>query len=142
MEADYSWPSQDELSNSKLGDKYVWFTASWFFCLSNFVYDMKKINESFDCINCGQRVVPALKTCRNHCPFCFVSLHVDGDIPWDRSTICHAKMYPREYFISNGDMKILFECEKCHKQHWNKRAVDDEVEKLNELIKKYRDIFE
>ncbi|NCQ81548.1 RNHCP domain-containing protein [bacterium] len=24
---------------------------------------------------------PAQKTCRNHCPHCFVSLHVDGDVP-------------------------------------------------------------
>ncbi|MBQ5945300.1 RNHCP domain-containing protein [bacterium] len=23
----------------------------------------------------------AAKTCRNHCPYCFASLHVDGDIP-------------------------------------------------------------
>jgi len=39
-------------------------------------------------------------------------------------------------------MKILFECEKCHKEHWNKRAEDDLVENLDELIAKYRKIFD
>jgi len=38
-------------------------------------------------------------------------------------------------------MKILFECEKCHKKHWNKRAGDDEVENLDNLIEKYREKF-
>lgn len=103
---------------------------------------MKKINETFVCINCKKEIPLASKTCRNHCPYCFTSLHVDGDIPGDRNTSCHGKMYPRQYFLANWTMKILFECEKCHKQHRNKRAEDDEVEGLDELIKKYRDIFE
>ncbi|MBO7095209.1 RNHCP domain-containing protein [bacterium] len=38
---------------------------------------MKKINETFICTNCGQEVPLASKTCRNHCPYCFTSLHVD-----------------------------------------------------------------
>ena len=42
---------------------------------------MKKINEPFVCIQCGKTVPLAKKTCRNHCPFCFTSLHVDGEIP-------------------------------------------------------------
>ncbi|MBO7505538.1 RNHCP domain-containing protein [bacterium] len=49
---------------------------------------MKKINESFICVNCGREVPLASKTCRNHCPYCFASLHVDGEIPGDRSSIC------------------------------------------------------
>jgi len=47
--------------------------------------DMKKINESFVCIHCGEEIMQATKTCRNHCPKCFCSLHVDGDIPGDRA---------------------------------------------------------
>jgi hypothetical protein len=39
-------------------------------------------------------------------------------------------------------MKILFECEKCHKTHWNKRAEDDEVAELDSLIKEYSKKFE
>ena len=99
---------------------------------------MKKINETFVCINCKKKVSIASKTCRNHCPYCFTSLHVDWDIPGDRSNACHGKMFPIEYFIANWIMKILFECEKCHKKHRNKRAEDDEVIKLDEYIKKYR----
>lgn len=42
---------------------------------------MKKINEAFVCLECGKKVPLADKTCRNHCPYCFVSQHVDADIP-------------------------------------------------------------
>ena len=103
---------------------------------------MKKINETFICINCNKKIDLAKKTCRNHCPHCFTSLHVDGDIPGDRNTNCHGKMYPRQYFLANGTMKILFECEKCHKTHQNKRAADDEVENLDGFIIKYKKYFE
>ncbi len=97
---------------------------------------MKKINETFICINCKKQIQLASKTCRNHCPHCFVSLHVDWEIPGDRRSNCYGKMYPKDYFISNWTMKILFECEICHKQHWNKVAVDDDIEKLNNFIRK------
>jgi len=70
----------------------------------------------------------ANKTCRNHCPWCFVSLHVDGDIPGDRDTDCHGKMVPINYMIKHGGTKILFECQKCGKQHWNKMAEDDDMD--------------
>ena len=99
---------------------------------------MKKINETFTCTHCKQTVPEAQGTCRNHCPFCFVSLHVDGDIPGDRDTECYGKMYPSMYEIKNWDMKILFQCEKCGKQHRNKRSKDDEVEGLDKLIEDYK----
>ena len=44
-------------------------------------------------------------------------------------------MYPVEYQIKNSEYKILFVCSKCKKKHWNKRADDDEITKLPELIK-------
>lgn len=97
---------------------------------------MKKINESFICVWCGRQVPIASKTCRNHCPYCFTSLHVDGDIPWDRASECHGIMRPINYEIRNWTMKILFQCEKCGKLHRNKRAVDDDIEILiNEIAK-------
>ena len=46
-------------------------------------------------------------------------------------------MYPVEYQIKNSDYKILFICSKCGKKHWNKRAEDDEIINLPNLIKKY-----
>ena len=103
---------------------------------------MKKINETFVCINCKRSIAVAAKTCRNHCPRCFVSLHVDWDVPGDRNTKCHGKMYPREYFLANWIIKILFECEKCHKHHWNKRAEDDSLKNLDALITEYKKYFQ
>jgi len=99
---------------------------------------MKKINESFVCINCGKSILPAERTCRNHCPFCFVSLHVDWGVPGDRSAECHGIMKPIDYKIQRGDIKILFQCEICDKQHWNKRAVDDDIDSLLTIVENYR----
>lgn len=103
---------------------------------------MKKINESFVCINCWELIPIAEKTCRNHCPYCFASLHVDGEIPWDRSSECKWVMYPRTYELKKSDYKILFQCSKCGKQHRNKRASDDELTNLPELIKSYDKYFQ
>lgn len=99
---------------------------------------MKKINESFTCVHCKKQIPPAERTCRNHCPFCFVSLHVDTDIPGDRKAACGGMMYPTMYKISNSEMKILFKCAKCGKTHRNKKAMDDEVTQLDKLIKEYK----
>ncbi len=101
---------------------------------------MKKINESFPCLGCKKIVPAAAHTCRNHCPYCFVSQHVDGEIPGDRNALvsCGGCMFPAMYEIKNGGMKILFICEKCGKKHWNKRLEDDEVEHLDEYIGKYK----
>ncbi|PID34858.1 MAG: hypothetical protein CR971_01070 [candidate division SR1 bacterium] len=97
---------------------------------------MKKINESFVCIGCGKEIPPAKKTCRNHCPYCFTSLHVDGEIPGDRSAECKGKMFPVEYFLKNGERKILFKCSVCGKEHWNKKAEDDDMTMLLSKIKR------
>ena len=102
---------------------------------------MKKINEEFVCTNCGQNVEKAKKTCRNHCPYCFVSLHIDWDIPWDRQSECWWKMYPTEFIIANGWVKILFKCEKCWKEHWNKLADDDNFVELQWFIEEYKKKF-
>ncbi len=93
------------------------------------------------CVHCGYHVPLAARTCRNHCPRCFVSLHVDGKIPGDRASACDGWMYPVDYKLLNGDYKILFACASCGKQHRNKRAIDDEVTCLPDLIKEYRSRF-
>ncbi|AHB40938.1 TPA: RNHCP domain-containing protein [Patescibacteria group bacterium] len=102
---------------------------------------MKKINESFICTHCGKEIAQAAKTCRNHCPSCFCSIHVDANIPGDRAAGCDSKMFPVDYKLLNSDYKILFQCVKCGKQHWNKRAIDDEITALPELIKAYKRLF-
>ena len=66
---------------------------------------------------------------------------MDWDIPGDRSAMCKWVMYPVEYQVKNSDYKILFVCSKCGKKHWNKRADDDEIVKLPDLIKSYKKYF-
>ena len=51
-------------------------------------------------------------------------------------------MYPVEYQLKNSDYKILFVCLKCGKKHRNKRADDDEITKLPDLIKLYEQYFQ
>lgn len=99
---------------------------------------MKKVNEGFICINCWKNVLPANKTCRNHCNICFVCLHVDNNTPWDRDSQCGWVMYPIEYVISNWVCKILFKCVKCWKLHQNKASDDDEIILLDKLIYEYK----
>ena len=36
-----------------------------------------KIDEEFICENCGEKVEKLGYTCRNHCPHCLYSKHVD-----------------------------------------------------------------
>lgn len=102
---------------------------------------MKTINETFPCLNCGKQVPKADRTCRNHCPFCFASCHVDGEVPGDRASLCQSPMYPTDYEMKNGEVRILFTCSKCGKQHRNKRATDDEIADLPGKIEEYRQYF-
>jgi uncharacterized Zn finger protein len=50
-------------------------------------------------------------------------------------------MFPIEYIIANGGIKITFKCEKCGHIHKNKTADDDDIVKLDEIVKKYKDIL-
>jgi hypothetical protein len=47
-------------------------------------------------------------------------------------------MYPISYEMKNGEYRILFSCSKCWKQHWNKRADDDNILDLPLYVEKYR----
>lgn len=102
---------------------------------------MQKINETFICLGCGKTVPLAHKTCRNHCPYCFASQHVDGDIPWDRKwqESCGGAMYPTMYEIKNGMTKILFVCVACWKKHRNKASDDDELKHIDASIEIYKE---
>jgi len=102
---------------------------------------MKKINEEFICIHCGKFVPVARRTCRNHCPYCFVSIHLDEQLPGDRASTCGWIMYPIEYELSNWIVKIKFKCSKCGHIHKNKAAEDDDLVALDTLVKKYKYLF-
>lgn len=69
-----------------------------------------KIDEEFVCENCG-RVVPKLGyTCRNHCPYCLYSKHLDIN-PGDRAETCHGILEPIGLEISpKKGYVIIFKC--------------------------------
>lgn len=92
---------------------------------------MKKENNWFVCEWCWKEISPAAKTSRNHCPNCFLSLHVDDKEPGDRSSACGGRMIPLLYETANGQVKISFTCISCGQQHVNKAAEDDDVGELD-----------
>lgn len=100
---------------------------------------MKKINETFQCIHCKKTIFPAEKTCRNHCPHCFVSRHVDDKIPGDRSSSCQGIMVPINYEYKNDTIRILFACQTCKKNHRNKQASDDTISNLHQIIQQRKE---
>ena len=52
-----------------------------------------EIDEEFICDNCGRRVPKLGYSCRNHCPYCLYSKHVDVN-PGDRAEECHGVLEP------------------------------------------------
>ncbi len=100
---------------------------------------MKKftvINEEFTCEVCGKLNPPAQATCRNHCRECLCSKHVDKN-PGDRSENCQGTLIPIDIEITGAEMKsIIFKCQKCGQTRKNKIAVDDNREKLFEVLEK------
>ena len=51
------------------------------------------IDEEFVCENCGSKVKKLGYSCRNHCPNCLYSKHVDKN-PGDREETCHGMLEP------------------------------------------------
>ncbi|HEU4965044.1 MAG TPA: RNHCP domain-containing protein [Bacilli bacterium] len=84
------------------------------------------INESFHCVNCGLEVKPlAQGSCRNHCPGCFFSLHLDIN-PGDRAADCGGVLEPVgiEESKKKGYM-VTHRCNKCGHVTRNKLALED-----------------
>ena len=83
-------------------------------------------DDGFCCARCGAEV-PALGrgTCRNHCPVCLTSLHVDAEAPGDRAAECGGLMTalsahpdPRRGIV------IVFRCDRCGAERVNRMAED------------------
>ena len=53
----------------------------------------KEIDEEFICDNCGMKVPKLGYSCRDHCPYCLHSKHVDVN-PGDRLEECHGDLVP------------------------------------------------
>lgn len=85
----------------------------------------RHVNEEFSCENCGLQVPKAKSTCRNHCPFCLFSKHVDIN-PGDRANECKGLLKPTGYELSGKKGIILhFTCVKCGKTTRNRAIQDD-----------------
>jgi DNA-directed RNA polymerase subunit RPC12/RpoP len=99
------------------------------------------INEGFTCIHCGREVQPSRKSCRNHCPFCLHSLHLDI-FPGDRAANCGGLMVPvRVVYNSKKGYQIVHRCEKCGTESRNVAHLEDEnqpdsLEALLEIMRK------
>jgi hypothetical protein len=86
-------------------------------------------NEGFVCERCGADVAPLAKgSCRNHCPQCLWSKHVD-DVPGDRAAGCGGLMEPVavEQDGRRGWM-IVHRCTRCGMVRRNKAALTDPVQ--------------
>ena len=89
------------------------------------------IDEEFICENCHKKVSKLQYSARDHCPYCLYSKHVDIN-PGDRLNECQGLLRPIDIEKHKNTYKIIYECEKCHEQHKNVIANDDDI---NEIIK-------
>ena len=91
-----------------------------------------EIDEAFICENCGARVEPLGYSCRNHCPNCLYSKHVDIN-PGDRSNECKGLLKPIGIEKFKDTFKIIYKCEKCNLLHKNIIEKDDNMDLIIEL---------
>lgn len=84
------------------------------------------INESFTCEYCHKEILPLKEGgCRNHCPFCLSSKHVDI-MPGDRANSCHGQLKAIGYEPNpKKGLVLIFKCGKCSAITRNKSAADD-----------------
>lgn len=95
-----------------------------------------EIDEEFVCEHCGKVVKPLGYSCRNHCPYCLYSKHVDIN-PGDRSQDCHGALEPVSLEIDNKKgYVIVFKCKKCGEIRKNKAAKDDNMDLIIQLSSK------
>ena len=83
-------------------------------------------NEGFTCLYCGREVPPLMNGgCRNHCPYCLFSQHVDH-FPGDRANPCRGLLEPVgvEYSGKKGWI-VVSRCQSCGEARRNRAALDD-----------------
>ena len=91
-----------------------------------------EIDEEFICENCGKKVPQLGYSCRNHCPYCLHSKHLDIN-PGDRNCNCQGLMKPIGIEKYKNSYKIIYNCTKCHESHKNIMAVDDNFDIIIKL---------
>lgn len=95
-----------------------------------------KVDEEFICENCGNKVEKLGYTCRDHCPSCLHSKHVDIN-PGDRTETCHGDLVPVSVELSSKKgYVIVYKCEKCGVIRKNKAAEDDDMDLIIKLSSK------
>lgn len=73
-------------------------------------------------------------SCRNHCPYCLYSKHIDIN-PGDREETCHGLLKPVDIEISSKKGKVIvFKCIKCGAIRKNKVADDDNQDLIYKII--------
>lgn len=99
---------------------------------------MKKFNmidETFTCENCGKVINKLNYTARDHCNYCLYSKHVDIN-PGDRANDCCGLLVPIDIEKFKDTYKIIYKCCKCNQLHKNIIAIDDNMDKIIELMSK------
>ena len=92
-----------------------------------------EIDEEFVCENCGKKVPKLGYSCRDHCPYCLYSKHVDIN-PGDRAETCQGELEPVSLEISSKKgYVIIFKCKKCGMIRKNKAAKDDNMDLIIKL---------
>jgi hypothetical protein len=83
-------------------------------------------NTGFTCAQCGKSVPPlAGGGCRNHCPFCLYSQHVDV-LPGDRASECRGVLEPIGVLVdARKGYVIVHRCQSCGELRRNRAALDD-----------------
>ena len=82
-------------------------------------------NESFRCRACGAWVEPLGVGCRNHCPRCLHSVHLDK-LPGDRAAACGGLMEPvAVHSHSKKGYMVVHRCQACGAEAVNRLALDD-----------------
>ena len=93
-----------------------------------------KNDNEFICEHCGKKVEKLNYTTRDHCPYCLYSKHVDIN-PGDRANECKGLLKPIGIEKFKDTYKILYRCEKCHQEHKNIIANDDDMGMIIEISK-------
>ncbi len=92
------------------------------------------VNEGFTCAHCGTSVPPAQSTCRNHCPHCLHSVHLDI-MPGDRAANCGGLMRPIRSTLRRGSYhRVIHQCSVCGHQQPNRVLDEDNPDILRTLL--------
>ncbi len=92
------------------------------------------IDENFICDVCGKEVKKLNYTARDHCNHCLSSKHLDV-FPGDRKANCGGILEPISIEKASKDKyKIVYKCKKCGIIKRNTTAVDDNFDKILEIM--------